>query len=85
MHARAVTRPFPEFDIGEMPSGAPYIAMELLEGESLRARCQRIGLTHSQSLEIGLQLARTLAAVHAKSIVHRDLKPENDPPSGEAG
>lgn len=73
------------FDIGELPSGAPYIAMELLEGESLRARCQRIGLTHSQSLEIGLQLARTLAAVHAKNIVHRDLKPDNDRPSTELG
>ena len=51
--------------------------MELLEGETLRARLGRGGLPIRKILQIGADLADGLAAAHEKGIVHRDLKPEN--------
>ena len=66
------------FDIGTLPTGQPYIAMELLAGESLRERLNRQkGSLGEQTLPLVKQVAQTLAAVHAKKIIHRDLKPEN--------
>src|SRR4051794_28901760 len=65
------------YDIGVLPSGAPYIAMEYLDGDSLRERLQKQGVTVTQTLRIAEKLAQTLAAVHDKKIIHRDLKPEN--------
>ncbi len=56
----------------------PYIAMELLEGESLEARIQRLGrLSIDETLIIASDVARALAHAHRCGIVHRDLKPEN--------
>jgi eukaryotic-like serine/threonine-protein kinase len=57
--------------------GRVYIAMELIEGESLRARLERGPLDLATAKELALQMARGLAAAHDKGIVHRDLKPEN--------
>lgn len=65
------------YDIGVLNSGAPYLAMEYLDGESLRARLQSRGITSAQALRIAEKLAQTVAAVHDKKIIHRDLKPEN--------
>ena len=65
------------YDIGVLPSGAPYLAMEYLDGDSLRSRLQKQGVTTAQALRIAEKLAQTLAAVHDKKIIHRDLKPEN--------
>ena len=65
------------YDIGVLPSGAPYLAMDYLDGDSLRARLQNQGVTTPQALRIAEKLAQTLAAVHDKKIIHRDLKPEN--------
>ena len=54
-----------------------YIAMELVEGESLRGILSRGMIPTKELLEIAVQGAAALAAAHAKGIVHRDLKPEN--------
>src|ERR1017187_6587579 len=57
--------------------GRIYIAMELVEGENLRARLDRGRLDVAIAKELAEQIARGLAAAHEKGIVHRDLKPEN--------
>ncbi|HTS38600.1 MAG TPA: protein kinase [Candidatus Solibacter sp.] len=64
------------YHIGEQ-DGAPYIASELLEGESLRQRLQAGPLPVRKAVDYAIQMARGLAAAHDKGIVHRDLKPEN--------
>jgi serine/threonine-protein kinase len=66
------------YDSGRLDDGRPFIAMELLEGESLYDRMARVRLIDSQSTAriIG-QVAKGLAKAHAVGIVHRDLKPEN--------
>jgi len=57
--------------------GMPYLVMELLEGETLRARIGGRALPVRRAVEIGQALAQGLAAAHEKGILHRDLKPEN--------
>src|SRR6516162_5658336 len=64
------------YDIGEF-EGRPFIAMECLEGETLRSRMGRGAVPFRKVLEYALQIASGLAAAHHKGIVHRDLKPEN--------
>jgi tetratricopeptide (TPR) repeat protein len=65
------------YDVGEAADGRPYLAMELLEGESLQHRLARGPLPGPELLELALQAADALDAAHAKGIVHRDLKPAN--------
>ncbi|TAN20634.1 MAG: serine/threonine-protein kinase [Acidobacteria bacterium] len=58
--------------------GTPYLVTELLEGETLRERLTPpSALPARKAIEIAAQVARGLAAAHARGIVHRDLKPEN--------
>jgi TolB-like protein len=57
--------------------GAPFVVMELLEGESLRSRLDAGAVPTRKAIEYVIQAARGLAEAHEKGIVHRDLKPEN--------
>ncbi len=58
--------------------GVPFLAMELLEGESLADRLKREGrLPLAEVLRIGREAAEALAAAHARRLVHRDIKPAN--------
>jgi eukaryotic-like serine/threonine-protein kinase len=65
-------------DVGNLPSGVPYLMMEFLDGESLAGRLLRVGtLPLGEAIEVALKTAGALVAAHAKGIVHRDLKPDN--------
>ena len=64
------------FDFGSQ-DGIAYAVMELLEGETLRARLENGPLPPRKAIEYGREAALGLAAAHEKGIVHRDLKPEN--------
>jgi eukaryotic-like serine/threonine-protein kinase len=64
------------YEIGE-DAGELFIAMELLEGETLSARLARGPLSVSEALPIGLAILAALQALHAREVVHRDLKPSN--------
>lgn len=65
-------------ECGQADDGSPYIAMEHLEGESLRDALKRRGsLPIDATAEILTQAARGLNAAHKLGIIHRDLKPDN--------
>ncbi len=64
------------YDVGEFEA-RPFIAMELLEGQTLKHRISGKTIPIGELLDIGLQIAEGLDAAHAKGIVHRDIKPAN--------
>jgi len=66
------------FDFGQSESGEFYLAMELLDGESLGQRLTRVGrLSPAVAVDAARQALRSLGEAHAKGIIHRDLKPDN--------
>lgn len=66
-------------DSREAPDGRLLLVMELLEGQTLRRKCETEGgrLPPAEVLRIGECVLGVLAEAHAKGIVHRDIKPEN--------
>ena len=64
-------------DFGRSIDGWFFLAMELLEGESLFDRLRCGPLSPGEAVRILAQVCRGLAAAHARGVVHRDLKPEN--------
>src|SRR5213593_137648 len=64
------------YEVGE-DDGKPYIAMEYVEGETLRQKIKARSLQIKQSLDIAIQIADGLGKAHDAGIIHRDLKPEN--------
>lgn len=64
------------FDIGEH-AGQPFIVMELLEGETLKARIARAPMGQEEAVDAACQIGDALEAAHRRGVIHRDIKPAN--------
>lgn len=67
----------PVLDFNTLPTGQPYLVMELLQGESLANRLLRGPLSVAEVIGLIRQVGSALRAAHAQGVVHRDLKPDN--------
>jgi serine/threonine protein kinase len=59
----------------EEHDGQTFIAMEFIDGQTLREK--KAGMSYKQSIDVGIQLADGLAIAHEHGVVHRDIKPDN--------
>ena len=63
---------------GLTSGGQPYVVLELVAGQSLRERLDATGpLPWREALDLGIQVAAALSALHARGVIHRDIKPGN--------
>jgi hypothetical protein len=67
----------PFLDAGETENGDPYLAMDFVEGQTLRKRLIAGPLPRQQAATLTRQLGAALAAIHQAGVFHRDIKPEN--------
>ena len=66
------------YDVGRLPGGALYLAMELLEGRALSEVLEREGqIPPARALHILAHILRGLGGIHRAGLIHRDIKPEN--------
>ena len=65
------------YALDQTSEGQHYIAMEYVEGETLRRRLTTSRLSAREALDIAIQVAAALSVAHAAGIVHRDIKPDN--------
>src|SRR5687767_660792 len=63
-------------EVADTPEGHHYFVQELIDGVTLRSRLKEPQPVEAV-IDIGLQVARALAAAHTAGIIHRDIKPEN--------
>jgi serine/threonine protein kinase len=81
-HPNAIT----VYDSGRSVDGQVYIAMELLEGESLSAMIERESrIPPDRALELWVPVVKAMVVAHRKGVIHRDLKPDKCCPSGSLG
>jgi tetratricopeptide (TPR) repeat protein/tRNA A-37 threonylcarbamoyl transferase component Bud32 len=65
------------FDAGATPDGAPFFAMEFIEGRPVTEYCDTAGLDLRRRLELFLRICEGVQHAHQKGVIHRDLKPAN--------
>ena len=81
-HPNAIT----VYDSGRSVDGQVYIAMELLEGESLSAMIERESrIPPDRALELWVPVVKAMVVAHRKGVIHRDLKPDKCCPSANLG
>ena len=76
--ASALTHPhiLTVYEVGE-DDGKPYIAMEYIEGQTIRQKIKAKAMQLTEALDVAIQIADGLGKAHELGIIHRDLKPEN--------